>query len=426
MQLTVFQSDKGDCLLLTNAAGTARVLVDGGMPASYSEHVAPLLGRLRTQKKKLDLVYVSHVDQDHIGGVLRMLDDEVLWRVHEFQKTKNRNKKHKTPAVVRPPAIGAIWHNAFKEQLKKDAGPVEEMLAATAPLLSGSEIAMMREAGAFRSELATSIKQAIRLSRRIGKKQLKIPLNPQAKGKLMMVRRGQKPVSLGGMRITIVGPAANHLTRLRERWKNWLDANKKALASIREAAVKDQERLGTGELGHFLLAMKLQAEAFGDPGSITPENLASLMLLVEENGKSILLTGDGRWDQLIEGLEATGHLSNGGTLDVDILKVPHHGSRNNIADTKHLDRIVAKHYVFCGNGGHGNPHPDVVKLMVKHRLKAPGKFKFWFNSSTAVQEDAHTAAAMEEVEKVVRQQAKASKGRMTFKFLQSGSSMTIG
>lgn len=38
MKLTVFQSDKGDCLLLTSTTGNrpARVLVDGGMRASFS------------------------------------------------------------------------------------------------------------------------------------------------------------------------------------------------------------------------------------------------------------------------------------------------------------------------------------------------------------------------------------------------------
>ena len=68
MRLTAFQSDKGDCLLLTNTAGTARVLVDGGMPMSYDAHVAAAMGKLQIAKKALDIVYVSHIDQDHIGG----------------------------------------------------------------------------------------------------------------------------------------------------------------------------------------------------------------------------------------------------------------------------------------------------------------------------------------------------------------------
>ena len=44
------------------------------MPDAYREHVAAALGKLRKANKKIDLVYVSHIDQDHIGGVLAMLD----------------------------------------------------------------------------------------------------------------------------------------------------------------------------------------------------------------------------------------------------------------------------------------------------------------------------------------------------------------
>ena len=168
--------------------------------------------------------------------------------------------------------------------------------------------------------------------------------------------------------------------------------------------------------------IQLQAEAFGNPDSVTPPNLASLMLLVEEGRQSILLTGDGRWDHLIEGLEETGRLARGSRLNVDILKVPHHGSRNNIVDTDLLDRVIAKDYVFCGDGHHRNPAVEVVELMAKQRLKTPGNFKFWFNSSAAVA-GRHEVAHMRDVEKKVRSLARASKGRMKFKFLEAGSSL---
>src|SRR5688572_32743447 len=53
-----------------------------------------------------------------IGGVLRLLDDEVLWRVHEHQKAIGKSA-HKPPAALRPPAISAIWHNSFHDQDRK-------------------------------------------------------------------------------------------------------------------------------------------------------------------------------------------------------------------------------------------------------------------------------------------------------------------
>ena len=46
MELTMFQSGKGDCLLLADSADTTRILVDGGMPDAYREHAAPGLSAL--------------------------------------------------------------------------------------------------------------------------------------------------------------------------------------------------------------------------------------------------------------------------------------------------------------------------------------------------------------------------------------------
>lgn len=43
MKLTVFQSDKGDCLLVTGNGGKW-MLVDGGMRSSYAQHVAAAFG----------------------------------------------------------------------------------------------------------------------------------------------------------------------------------------------------------------------------------------------------------------------------------------------------------------------------------------------------------------------------------------------
>ena len=422
MRLTMFQSGKGDCLLLSNQAGTARILVDGGMPDAYRAHVAPALGALRRAGKAIDVAYVSHIDQDHIGGMLRLLDDEVEWRVHDFQQ-RNGNPSHAAPAAARPPKVKAIWHNAFHDQLQNNAAPIEEALAAVAPVLSGSEIADIRSVGVRQGQLMTSIREAISVSRRIGPNQLGIPLNGPSAGKLMMLRRAQPPVTVGGMRLTILGPTAAHMKKLRADWNEWLENNEKALATIRETARRDESRLGHSDFDGLLLALKLQAQSFGNPNSVTPPNLASLTLLVEEGAQSILLTGDARGDQILDGLTVTGRLT-GPALDVNVLKVPHHGSENNI-DSDFCDAIVARHYVFCGNGEHENPNLDVIEMMCQRRLTSPGTFTFWFNSSDQVTSRQAAIEHMTAVEALVRQLAAKSRNRLKFKFLTTGSSLKI-
>ena len=96
-----------------------------------------------------------------------------------------------------------------------------------------------------------------------------------------------------------------------------------------------------------------------DHKGVTAPNVASLMFMVEEDGKTLLLTGDGQQDFILQGLQRTGYLGDDG-IHVDVLKVQHHGSENNM-DADFARQVSADHYVFCGNGSHGNPEESVIR-----------------------------------------------------------------
>src|SRR5688500_15806434 len=104
MKITIFQSEKGDCLLIASKNGKRHILADGGMGPAYKKYVAPALGALAARGEDLDLVYVSHIDQGHIAGVLRLMDDHFLWRVHKFQH-EHGNLTHPQPESPLPPAV---------------------------------------------------------------------------------------------------------------------------------------------------------------------------------------------------------------------------------------------------------------------------------------------------------------------------------
>ncbi len=444
MKLTVFQSDKGDCLLLTGADGR-QVLVDGGMSASYSKHAAPALGQLRDNGEVLDVVYVSHIDQDHIAGVLQMMDDEVAWRVHEYQ-VNHGNPQHKEPDSPRPPEVKTIWHNAFHQQLSENAGEIEDMLAASAAVLSGSEIESVKTLAAAQAGLVTSIGEAIKLTRRVSPEQLGISLNPPAKRKLMMVRPATSAaIALGGMGFYIIGPFSADLKNLRAEWNEWLKKNKAQLKSIETQAKKDESRFSASEIDAILLPKLAQADrlsqllpldekatAFklGERQKVTTPNLASLMFYVEENGKSLLLTGDGHHEDILRGLKHIKKLDGPPGIHVDVLKVQHHGSEHNI-DEAFCRTVTADHYVFCGNGEHENPDLRVVQAIADSRIghgaqlssnpQVSNPFKFWINSNSTATIKAEAKAHMKKVENLVSKLSKNSKGQMSFFFLKGSS-----
>ena len=443
MRLQVFQASKGDCLLLTSADGK-RVLVDGGMADSYRDHVAPALGKLRQQKQPIDLLYVSHIDDDHIGGVLKLLSDEVEWRAFDFQDKVARNPKAKSPRVPRPPEIGGIWHNAFHMQLEKNTGRLEDALATSSALLEASPRPADLEEAARMRDLVTGVDSALRVSHRVSEDQLDIPLNKEFGKKLAMAREGQRPIRLGSLKLTVIGPHQDHLDRLRKWWNDWIAdvENQGKLKKVREDMRDDAKRLEAGDVEGFAAAIQERALAFSDRLSmsvvpkragITEPNLASLMLLAEEDGKRVLLTGDGAGEDIVEGLERAGVIQEGEGIHVDVLKVQHHGATANVK-ADFCRRVTADHYVLCGNGDHHNPEKDALNRIIDSRLErrargthagADHPFKLWFNSSVEVCGTETRAAHMSMIEQLVAERQKGSRGRMSSRFLKRGSSYTF-
>lgn len=428
MKITIFQSEKGDCLLLETDDGKL-ILTDGGMRPSYQKHVAPALGRLREANRALDLVYLSHIDQDHIAGVLKLMDDLVAWRVYDHQK-RIGNPRAKKPDGLRPPEVRAIWHNAFHEQVGKNHGPIGDMLAASASILAAAHTPDLRARAEEHEELALSQWEAMQLARRVGAGQLGIPLNREFGGKLIFVRPGANRLRLGRLSIEVIGPFAADLEKLRKEWNDWLEENTARIEELRRRSAMTEDELGN-DVPQLLRGMQLAAEVFGDRRRVTTPNLASLMLYLEEPGangrpKRYVFTGDGHQDDILKGLKRAGKLDQqgGAGLHVDVLKGQHHGSENNW-DAAFARAVTADHYVFCGNGEHENPNLGVLKLVLNSRIGPASQrsrnaetdrpFTFWFSSNSEVVDDAEARAHMRKVERLMADAA-ARNGNVRFRF----------
>lgn len=433
MKLKVFQSGKGDSLLITS--DSVHFLIDGGVTNAYTNHVSPELAKLQKKKITIDLACVSHIDDDHIGGFLQMIEDLVDWRVFDFQK-KNGNTNAKKPASHRPPEIKEIWHNAFHEIESKNAGDIEDMLAATANILSASTVPLLQQMG----EIAFTKSQAVQLSRRLKPQQLNIPLNKFFNGKLAMPGDTITTKKLGKLKIHMIGPFKEDLAKLRSEWNEWLGKNKKEIKRIKDLVDKDAGSLGTSvnsDIGYLTalaeewaptLLSQLDTAAkkvLGKRSEVTTPNLASIMFLVEEAGKTLLMTGDGHWEDILKGLKKIGKFDEAVGLHLDVLKVQHHGSENNL-NADFCKVITASNYVFCGNGLHHNPDIDIVKTIIDSRTTKPAitpqakdKFTIWFNSSSKTSSSATTRAHMKKLETLMS--SKASQfPKLKFKFMEEG------
>lgn len=343
--LEVLRARKGDCLLLHygSAADPRLVMIDGGPSSVYGPHLKPRILALRKARGLaaddplvVDLLMVSHVDDDHIKGILDMTRELIA---------AQDNKK---PLMLK---ARSVWHNTFEDII---GGSPAELTAAFSGAFGaaslGAEVSpdMMLEAGEEREVVVwnlkalASIKQGAQLRNDIAK--LKFSLNPQFGGKLILADDAPaQPVEIGkGLTFTVAGPMLPELKKLHEKHQEWLEDLKKE-----------------GQKPSDVLSAYVDRSV---------PNLSSVVVLAEAGGKKMLLTGDARGDKILEGLEQVGLIKKKttGKLRVNVLKVPHHGSSNNL-NPDFFERITADHYVFSGNGEHGNPERESLEMLLEAR-----------------------------------------------------------
>lgn len=440
MRVTTFQAGPGDCLLL-QGSDAGHVLCDGGLVGSYDDHVAPALGRLRGDGVELDLVCVSHIDRDHIAGILRLFDHEVAWRVYDYQRDQG-NPRASAPKSPRPPLVHHVWHNAFKDQVELNWGPLEDLLVLSMKSLvfeeeQGSLTPEALDAALHLSDLVTGERDALRLSDRLSDRQLGVPVNAPAGGGLITAERVPDPVEVGSLRLTVLGPREEDLDQLRDEWNTWLRENQDTVRELRDEAQRDAERLNRDEAEIFRAGTAAVARGLapppgialgddlGDRDGVTTPNLASITFLAQDEGKTALLTGDAHAADLFSGLEAR-NLFTGGHIHVDLLKVPHHGSEYN-ADRDFFRRVTADHYVVCANGSHHNPDPRIIEALIEERRRVlPDRpFKLWFNSSEAQAGTDSQKKHMRSIERIVGKLEERHGRILSSRFLRRGSSFSI-
>jgi hypothetical protein len=332
--LEALDAGEGDCLLLH--CGTpdkpSYILIDGGPSGTYARSLQPRLEQLREARSdrgplRLDLVVLTHVDDDHILGLLDL--------AQEIEDAKEQKQ-------ALPYKIGAFWLNTFEDAVRGRGAP--EPAALLESLLAED---LEPSASAAATAIAAGIKQGRTL--RDLAQLLNLEVNAPFEDLVMAPESGaavieigpeflalepEEAASEGALTFTVLCPSAKRVDEYRARWREDAEPKRKRGEG---AAYKDKSVL----------------------------NLSSIAFLAERGGRSMLLTGDARGDDVLRGLEAAGRLSEGGgPLHVDLLKLLHHGSEHNVAPG-FFKRITADHVVISANGTDSNPDVPTLKMLAE-------------------------------------------------------------
>ncbi len=325
--LEALNARQGDCLIIyEGGVGTPHlIVVDGGPRGVFRTALRPRLEGLRKrlwpdQPLPLPLIVVSHIDNDHILGILDLAK-------HVQQESEQNSYR-----------VVELWHNSFED--------------AVSPAPTSNEVAALSRGFSFPTSLklqSLAVIQSVprgaelrEISRRLFWR-----LNHSLPGEpAPLIQAGDQGQKIGhDLRLTVLSPGAAQIESYRKEWREALQEERdlsQALARLDNAIF----------------------------------NLSSIVFLAEAKGKTMLLTGDSRGDLILKALEEAG-LTDQGIFHCDVLKIPHHGSPRNSTE-EFFQRVRASHYVVSGNGSQGNPSVETLGLLTKTR--GAEEYTVWFTN----------------------------------------------
>lgn len=230
MIIKPFHAFNGDCILISFADNdkTVNILLDGGIPRTYNRELKNLVDDLKVKGQVIDLLIVTHIDDDHIGGIKAMFSDA------DFDRS----------------IIKKAWFNSGKI-LSKHFNTQEDPARDVQIVMSDTT--------------DMSVRQGITLERALA----------DTEGWLQeLVFAGYKD-NVYGAKIHVLSPSEQGLDKLNKRW---------------ETESENLNMSGDVHDDFEFAISTLANRAFNEDKAVP--NGSSIAFLLEQNGKHYLFLGD--------------------------------------------------------------------------------------------------------------------------------------
>lgn len=295
-------ADHGESTLISfgEVGMIKNILVDGGVGNAYLT-IREELERLINLGQAIDLLVITHIDDDHIQGIIDIFQDESIDK-----------------AIIKE-----VWFNSgnsISTYFKTGDRPEREVriVPGDTTLISVAQ------------------------GRTLEKELLKY-----GSWNKEVITVNQSPIDFEGCKITILSPDRAGLEKLNKIWP---------------PSEEETTFLSAAQKDYNLPISTLLINTFNEDRSI--RNASSIAFLFEFNSKQILMLADSLPSVVEHSLRVLKY-SEDNKLKVDLTKVSHHGSKKNTSPTLLSIMECKNYIISTDGTRHGLPNKECLSRIIK-------------------------------------------------------------
>lgn len=336
----------GDCFLLEFSDGNC-ILIDCGYKSTYETELKPLLKELHSKGCRISLLVVTHMDEDHIGGAIALIED---------------NGNCNNPNVI---AIDDIWFNGIFDVCQN----YKYVLSHLCDCLSESDskryryirTELLKLIGDGKGFISANQAEAFELLCRRNHYRL----NEGTKNGLII--NGMK-LDMGECKVSVLSPSMNEV----DGFAKWIDKcligclgknYKMEKSSFIDYIEKVVIALGKDEEGscgsEVISAGKSNIQEWIGTSTLAKMNEANRMSIVMEiefDGKAMLFTGDSESGDWIDRAKK----------QYNLVKLSHHGTTQ--PNLRILESIQFNGVIISTNGKKNHPENDLLARVLRKKI----------------------------------------------------------
>lgn len=321
MEVFFYKSECGDAARISfkgNDNQIHNIFIDSGYERTFRNIIKKDIGELIQKNIKIDYWIISHIHDDHIGGVKKYID-----------YIKDGELKD----------IVSNWiYNAPRYYIPHQFDT-----------LSVSNAKSIGQGDLLYDYLKSN------------NKTLNIDFTNES-----------QPLEIENLKITFLSPTKSKLKKLRDKYNI---AEMKSFEIIEDDSISDA--VGIEENDYQIKINEFDLDKWKEDANI--ENGSSISFITEIEGKNILWLADSHPSDIVKSLVNLGYSSQN-KIKCDWVKVSHHGSGGNNSNELY-DLIECNNYLFSANGEnkHNLPSKECIARIIRNKNRNfKNKYKLYF------------------------------------------------